>query len=170
MASTSTPLSDPFFIKANILIDRNGHARLADFGFLTIVSDPVNPTASSSLTTIGGTVRWMSPELLDPERFYPKHGRPTKESDCYAFGMVIYEVLSGQAPFAPFSVMVVMRKVIDGERPERPEGAVGLWFTDDLWETIYMCWGTQPRSRPSVDTVLGHLEQASGTVFFVGHL
>ena len=34
----------------------------------------------------------MSPELLDPERFGVKGDRPTKESDCYAFGMVIYEV------------------------------------------------------------------------------
>jgi len=37
----------------------------------------------------------MSPELLDPERFgMPESGdnRPTKQSDCYALGMVIYEV------------------------------------------------------------------------------
>jgi len=35
----------------------------------------------------GGTYRWMSPELLeDPD------GRPTKRSDCYALGMVVYEV------------------------------------------------------------------------------
>ena len=34
----------------------------------------------------------MSPELLDPERFGSDGDRPTKKSDCYAFGMVIYEV------------------------------------------------------------------------------
>jgi len=37
----------------------------------------------------------MSPELLDPERFgMPKSegNRPTRQSDCYALGMVIYEV------------------------------------------------------------------------------
>ena len=45
--------------------------------------------------TAGGTRQWMSPELLDPERFgipESKGGRPTKQSDCYALGMVIYEV------------------------------------------------------------------------------
>ena len=45
--------------------------------------------------TAGGTYRWMSPELLDPERFeMPKSedNRPTRQSDCYALGMVIYEV------------------------------------------------------------------------------
>ena len=37
----------------------------------------------------------MSPELLDPERFRipeSEGGRPTRQSDCYALGMVIYEV------------------------------------------------------------------------------
>jgi len=37
----------------------------------------------------------MSPELLDPERFgmpESENNRPTKQSDCYALGMVIYEV------------------------------------------------------------------------------
>ena len=45
--------------------------------------------------TGGGTRRWMSPELLDPERFgmpESEGNRPTRQSDCYALGMVIYEV------------------------------------------------------------------------------
>ena len=45
--------------------------------------------------TPGGTYRWMSPELLNPELFeipQSEDGRPTTKSDCYAFGMVIYEV------------------------------------------------------------------------------
>jgi hypothetical protein len=39
----------------------------------------------------------MSPELLDPERFgipQSEGDRPTRQSDCYALGMVIYEVCS----------------------------------------------------------------------------
>ena len=34
----------------------------------------------------------MSPELLYPKEFGFKECRPTKPSDCYALGMVIYEV------------------------------------------------------------------------------
>ena len=34
----------------------------------------------------------MSPELLDPSGLDDRDPRPTKESDCYALGMVIYEV------------------------------------------------------------------------------
>ena len=34
----------------------------------------------------------MSPELLDPGRFGITDYRPTKRSDCYALGMLVYEV------------------------------------------------------------------------------
>ena len=42
--------------------------------------------------TTGQTTRWTSPELLDPEQFGLTDSRPTKQSDCYALGMVVYEV------------------------------------------------------------------------------
>lgn len=152
--------SDCAFVKANILIDQNCHACLADFGLLTIVSDPTNPTASSS-SAKGGTTRWMSPELLDPDQFGIKDSRPTKESDSYALGMVILEVLSGQAPFKPFRDVIVMRMVIEGKRPGKPVGPEGAWFTDDLWEMLNLCWESHRENRPSVATVLGLLEKAS---------
>lgn len=50
-----------------------------------------------------------------------------------------------------------MRKVTEGERPERPEGAR---FTDDLWRTLEQCWLSRPRDRPTVKAVLeclGHV-------------
>jgi len=103
----------------------------------------------------------MSPELLDPDQFGLKDSKPTKESDCYALGMVVYEVLSGQAPFAQSKDFIVMRKVIEGERPEIPEGAEKAWFTGDLWRMLQLCWETQPRSRPSIAAVQGCLERTS---------
>jgi hypothetical protein len=45
----------------------------------------------------------MSPELLDPELFgisQQEGDRPTRQSDCYALGMVIYEVRVRASPFA----------------------------------------------------------------------
>ena len=101
----------------------------------------------------------MSPELLTSDQTGLK--RPTRQSDCYALGMVIYEVLSGQPPFAPFGPYVVMRKVMDGECPQRPEGVEGARFTDDLWRMLSGCWGTQPESRPSSSAVLECLERVS---------
>ena len=57
----------------------------------------------------------MSPELLEPDKFGMKDGRSTKESDCYALGMVVYEVLSGRVPFPKCSTPVIIRKVMGGE-------------------------------------------------------
>ena len=50
-----------------------------------------NAILSAETASPGGTLYWMSPELLDPLRF-GSDGRPTCESDCYALGMVVYEV------------------------------------------------------------------------------
>lgn len=105
--------------------------------------------------------RWMSPELLDPDRFGFENSRPTKESDCYALGMVILEVLSGRAPFSCCNGLIVVRKVIEGERPGRPRGVEGVWFTDDIWEVLWRCWSSQPRNRPTVDSILGILKPLS---------
>ena len=109
----------------------------------------------------GGTIRWMSPELLDPERFGFADSRPTMESDCYALGVVIYEVLSGQKPFAQCREPAVIRKVIDGERPERPQGAVCAWFVDEIWGMVERCWESRPENRPDVGAVLQCLERVS---------
>jgi len=105
----------------------------------------------------------MCPELLDPDQFGIKDSRPTKESDCYALGMVILEVLSGKAPFAPLKDPAIIWKVIKGERPGRPRGTKGERFTDDLWRTLEQCWSSEPEDRPSVEAVLEHLEGLSVT-------
>ena len=149
------------FAQANILIDRDGHARLADFGFTTIVLDFTQPLPSSS-STDGGTTRWMSPERLNPDLFGFKDTRPTKKSDCYALGMVILEVLSGQIPFKrDRHDYTVMREILEGEHPERPQEAEGVWFTDDLWGMLEWCWSRQPEDRPTVEAIFSRLDETS---------
>ena len=105
----------------------------------------------------------MSPELFDPERFDLKDGRQTKRSDCYALGMVIYEVLSGRTPLFQYEGYTVVAKIINGERPRRPRGAERGQFTDDIWGTLERCWRPTPRDRPSIRLVLQQLEMASGS-------
>ena len=103
----------------------------------------------------------MSPERLEPDRFGFENSRPTKESDCYAFGMVILEVFTGQPPFPRYTGLTVMKKVVEGERPGRPQGTCEVWFTDDLWKTLEQCWSPQPKVRPTVGAVLECLERSS---------
>jgi len=100
----------------------------------------------------------MSPELFDTET-EGYHG--TKHSDCYALGMVIYEVLSGHIPFYQYGNRAIILKVIKGVRPERPQGVEGVWFTDDVWEVLERCWTPQPGDRPGVEDVLQCLERVS---------
>jgi len=75
--------------------------------------------------------------------------------------MVIYEVLSGNAPFATHGVVSVIHKVTAGRRPERPQGTEGAWFVDRLWDTLRLCWAHQPEGRPAIQDVLECLERVS---------
>jgi hypothetical protein len=100
----------------------------------------------------------MGPEFFDPKI---QDCRPTIYSDCYALGMVIYEVLSGHVPFYKFANHVVSRMIFDGERPEKPEGLGGAWFMDDVWTMLERCWTHQPNDRPGIEEVLRCLEGAS---------
>jgi len=92
--------------KVNILVNKNRRACIADFGLSTITGVRTNTIARISQASLisndtlmsftgGGTRRWMSPELLDPDRFgmpESEDNRPTRQSDCYALGMVIYKI------------------------------------------------------------------------------
>ena len=115
----------------------------------TIVSPP----------TTDGAIPWMSPELLYPEKFCLENNYPTVQSDCYALGMVIYEVLSGRGPFAVYRDPEVIIMVLGGERPERPRGDTGKLFTDEIWRVLELCWKQQPSDRPGVKQILLCLDE-----------
>jgi len=101
----------------------------------------------------------MGPELFDTE--IKDHHR-TKYSDCYALGMVIYEVLSLRIPFHEDSDLIVVLKVSRGNRPERPQEVEGVVrFTDDMWGVLKLCWAEQPGNRPNIEDVLQYLEKYS---------
>ena len=135
-----------------ILVDDVGHPRLSGFSSFTMMSG-TPPSATS------GTHRWMAPELLDPESSSPHN---TRESDCYSLGMVIYEVLSGEAPFAATRhTYRVIAQVLAGVRPTRPQGTQGSWFTDALWEMLELCWRKEPDERPHLHIILRCLQDVT---------
>ena len=79
----------------NVLIDEEGHAKVADFG--------IAHAGASDMTDEGailGTVQYVSPEQAQGKPVSPR-------SDLYSVGVVLYELLTGQVPFegeAPVSI------------------------------------------------------------------
>jgi serine/threonine protein kinase len=73
----------------NILVDEEGHARLADFG----LASWVDATTRNSSGRAGST-QWRAPELLHPESLQFTEFNRTVATDVYAFACVCYEVCS----------------------------------------------------------------------------
>jgi len=148
----------------NILVKSDGSACLADFGLMSIILDPETTDITNS--TEGGakgTYRWMSPELFYPNDFGISKFQLTKESDCYAFGMVIYEVLSGRIPLEDIKMSwQVPIAVNKGTRPSIPQGNIPPGMMD-LWNIAQECWSQHPRDRPSFPTVLEKLDAFART-------
>jgi hypothetical protein len=54
-----------------------------------------------------------------------------------------------------------MQKVLNGERPMRPEGTRTIGLTDDVWKIIEGCWEQEPRSRLRANEVVNGLQKAT---------
>ena len=115
--------------------------------------------------TAGGTPPYMAPELLNPEKFGEKSSRPTKPADMYAFGMVIYEVLTGLDPFhhkKDIGVYSFAVLVVKGTRPTKPGNAEEVGLGKGTWELVRECWKAKSTKRPTIELALAHLAHASG--------
>ncbi|KAJ7036274.1 kinase-like domain-containing protein [Mycena alexandri] len=134
----------------NVLITPSRRACLADFG-LSSISDAMTVQFADSddeNTSVGGTARYMAPELFsEPTRHFG--------SDVYAFACTCYEILTGKAPFYEIHHdMGVAMKVVRGERPSRPDTILP---DDNLWLLIQDCWAQNSANRPSLTQVIQRL-------------
>ncbi|KAJ7770552.1 kinase-like domain-containing protein [Mycena metata] len=129
---------------ANILVNDNWTACLADFG-LSNFTDPIS-TASS--TKRAGSLYWMAPELLDPNRYGRKFVR-TPATDVYAFGCVCVELYTGRPPLSDLPGPAVIFPILNGERAPRPMGPPTM--SDTLWQNVTNYWAADPEARPSSD-------------------
>jgi eukaryotic-like serine/threonine-protein kinase len=111
---------------ANILVAKNGYAKLADFGLAKLADGSegeITRTATEQATGPGfaiGTVAYMSPEQAA--------GKPLDaRSDIFSFGVVLYEILAGQRPFAGANDLELMQNIIHGTpQPLSADIPVGL--------------------------------------------
>jgi len=85
--------------------DTPSRACLADFGFMTMILDPVRQMACSAQLE-GGTTAFMSPELLVPSKFGFQDSVPTPQADVYAFGLVIFQVCDQDREYRPLTNIV----------------------------------------------------------------
>ncbi|ORX44260.1 kinase-like protein [Hesseltinella vesiculosa] len=91
----------------NILLDDNMHIKITDFGsakFLEQDNKPVAGGTTGSSRSFVGTAEYVSPELLRSE--------PTlKEADWWAFGCVVFQMLSGKSPFKAATDYLIFQKI-----------------------------------------------------------
>ncbi|KZP01523.1 hypothetical protein CALVIDRAFT_9610 [Calocera viscosa TUFC12733] len=99
-----------------------------------------------------GSVRWMSPERIQPARFglTPASSR-TLAGDVYSLAMTLYEIFTLTLPYHELTQMDVPRAIVSGDRPPHPgDAAVQLGLTDDMWNFMRKCWSEQPHDRPDL--------------------
>ncbi|EMD31549.1 hypothetical protein CERSUDRAFT_162781 [Gelatoporia subvermispora B] len=135
----------------NILINSEKVASLVDFGLAAICYDGQLDTQSVKEKTL----RWTAPEIIDPETYGLSQVALTKESDVYSFAITIWEIYTNQIPFHNSRIDgTVMRSILSGQRPSRPEREASNGLDDDLWSLLQVCWSDQRSKRPSIRSVL----------------
>ncbi|KAJ7834985.1 kinase-like domain-containing protein [Mycena olivaceomarginata] len=135
----------------NILISDDFHVRLTDFGLATTIVDGEGDQSSTS--NRAGSVRWFAPELIDPRWFGAERFVRTRATDVYAFACVCIELHTGKPPFAELTDAAVIFKVVQGERPERPET-----MTDTVWKIVTATWTENGHERLPTSAIISLLE------------
>ncbi|KAJ7823078.1 kinase-like domain-containing protein [Mycena olivaceomarginata] len=134
----------------NILVNEDWSACLTDFG-LSVFS---NASAPMNSQTRAGSILWMAPELIAPDRFGYEFAR-TPATDVYAFGCVCVELYAGRPPFSELSEGSALLKIINGERAARPSGKPTM--SDTLWQHVMEYWAESPVARPTIEAVVQHM-------------
>ncbi len=148
---------------SNVLINAQGHAKLADFGLVRRISE-----LGRAGVPLAGTPTFMAPELFD--------GVPASHrSDLYAVGVMYYYLLTARLPFTsdqisqlvarhreqaipdvreiiatiPESVAMIIQRCLAKRPEDRYESAVDL--ADDLQSVVFQLRDTESLIRESVD-------------------
>jgi dienelactone hydrolase len=140
----------------NIMITRTG-VKVLDFGLAKRIDSAPDdgPTAVTveAQTSAGqrlGTVAYMSPEQAE--------GKPADvRSDLFAFGVVLYEMLSGRRPFRGDSTIATLASIL---REEPPSLQMRQEIPPGLEKIVFRCLAKNPDARySSADDLLRDIER-----------
>jgi serine/threonine protein kinase/Tol biopolymer transport system component len=146
----------------NLFVTKDGRVKILDFGLAKLkppqagAADTDAPT-QKRLTDPGvvmGTVGYMSPEQV--------RGQETDHrSDIFAFGVILYEMLSGQQAFRGASAIEVMNTILKEEPPEL--GVVNTKIGLQLEKLVRRCLEKQPERRFQTASDLGFALESLST-------
>src|SRR5882672_4945322 len=95
---------------ANVMLDSQGRAKLTDFGVARITDADRTGAERTLAGTVVGTPAYMSPEQIEGQRV-------DRRSDIFSAGIILYQFLTGQKPFAGEGAWTVARKIIQEDPP-----------------------------------------------------
>ncbi|KAF8508158.1 kinase-like domain-containing protein, partial [Gautieria morchelliformis] len=126
----------------NVLVLDSGRPCLSDFG----LSKVLMLKGMSTTADVTGSVRWMSPELLNGDIEIVN-----TKSDVWAYGMTVLEIVSGHVPYNEVTNdAAVICRITQGHIPSRPRDP---GIADDVWGICQKCWHNEPELRPSMQHV-----------------
>jgi Tol biopolymer transport system component/predicted Ser/Thr protein kinase len=132
---------------SNVMVTADG-AKVLDFGLAKLVEAPFldreAPTVAPDETALTGervavgTVGWMAPEQASGDEVDAR-------SDIFAFGVLLYEMLTGQHPFRRRSTLKTLAAICD-EEPERPTTLVPA-LPPEAERAVLRCLNKDPSRR-----------------------
>ncbi|XP_017292977.1 receptor-interacting serine/threonine-protein kinase 3 [Kryptolebias marmoratus] len=130
---------------SNVLLDSSLNAKLTDFG-LAKFSQSVTRVSKKDSNEEGGTLSYMPPEAFEISY------SPTRSSDIYSFGILLWSIVTGKQPYANAMSSIVKFRIPQGDRPSLDEirhQAAGRAGLATLMELMQKCWDSKPSTRPN---------------------
>eukprot|EP01120_Amphizonella_sp_Union-15-10_P007464 TRINITY_DN2523_c0_g1_i1.p1 TRINITY_DN2523_c0_g1~~TRINITY_DN2523_c0_g1_i1.p1 ORF type:complete len:420 (+),score=56.28 TRINITY_DN2523_c0_g1_i1:126-1262(+) len=135
----------------NVLVNSQDIAKLADFGLSRDID------LENGMTASVGTPKWEAPEVLVRSKTKTKY-KYSKEADVYSFGILLYEMVSGEEPFPSVTDIFELKKLVV-DRHKRPN--LPKHLPPELTLLIKSCWHRAPSKRPSFQEIYEKLEKVS---------
>ena len=127
---------------SNVLVDRNFRLKVGDFGLSRLKE-------GDRTMTLVGSPMWTAPEVICGTRY-------AESADVYSYGIILWEIMTLQHPFANANLHHILAQVPLGLRPAIPPSFPKPWV-----ELMSSCWATAPADRPSFEQILNSLDSMS---------